>query len=258
VVAEPLYDELGLTYTATRRTDPRIAAVIRSALGDARTVVNVGAGSGSYEPSDLEVTAVEPSSVMIAQRPAGAAPVVQAQSEELPFDDGSFDAAMTVMSDHHWCNRLKGLGELRRVARRRVVLCNANPALFDRFWLTAEYLPEFLDSVPQRYREPGGWERELRAVFGELELIPLPIPHDCVDGFYGAFWRRPAAYLDEQVRRGISVFSRVAPDALDWAVTTLREDLASGAWERRHADLLDRTELDLGYYVVVSETGAGD
>src|SRR5919198_6304706 len=156
-----LYDRIGRGYTDTRRTDPRLAARIWEALGDARTVVNVGAGSGSYEPADREVVAVEPSAAMIAQRPAGAAPVVRASAEELPFPDRSFDAALAVHSDHHWRDRLRGLRELRRVARRRVVLFNVDPAEVGRFWLTSEYLPGSLCLFPERYREPGVWVKEL-------------------------------------------------------------------------------------------------
>jgi SAM-dependent methyltransferase len=252
-VSRTRYDEIGRSYTATRRADPRFEAVIHRALGDARTVLNVGAGAGSYEPDDREVTAVEPSPVMIAQRPPGAAPAVQANAEELPFDDDSFDVAMAIISDHHWRDRIRGLSEMRRVARGRVVICNADPAEQDRFWLTAEYLPEFLELLPARYRAPGAWEHELQVTLGEVTLTPLPIPHDCVDGFYGAFWRRPRAYLDPRVRAGISVFWNVAAEHVDRAVDALGTDLASGAWERRHADLLGLTELHLGFYVVVAE-----
>jgi SAM-dependent methyltransferase len=252
------YDQIGRSYAATRRADPRFAAVIERALGDARTVVNVGAGAGSYEPADREVTAVEPSAVMIAQRPPHAAPVIQASAERLPFEDGRFDAAMAIFSDHHWTDRDRGLLELRRVARRRVVMFNANPGELDLFWFTNEYLPEFLDLLPTEMIRPGAWEERLREVFGSrLELIPMPVPHDCMDGFYGAYWRRPGAYLDPAVRAGVSVFSQVAAEHVEWAVDALRADLASGAWERRHRDLLELEELNLGYYVVVAEL-AGD
>ena len=200
------YDSIGQGYTETRRPDPRIAALIWRALGDARDVLNVGAGAGAYEPEDREVVAVEPSAVMIAQRPPRAAKVVQAAAEELPFDDGSFDAVMAVLSDHHWRDRLRGFAELRRVARRRVVLVNFDPAQSGLFWLTTEYLPSFVDLIPELYRTAGVWESELRQAFGDLTLVPVPIPHDCFDGFYGAFWRRPVAYLNARVRCGISVF----------------------------------------------------
>jgi SAM-dependent methyltransferase len=249
----PLYDRIGTTYTSTRRPDPRIERAIHEALGDARSVINVGAGAGGYEPSDREVVAVEPSPVMIAQRPEGAAEVVQARAEQLPFEDCSFDAAMAVLSDHHWEDRRRGLEELRRVARRRVVLFNIDPARANRLWMTTEYLPAFLELIEPQYREPGYWERELRSLLGDVRLQEVPIPHDCVDGFYGAFWRRPHAYLDPVVRAGISVFSQLDESHVEHGIAALRKDLESGAWERRHRDLLALDELSLDYYVVVAE-----
>jgi SAM-dependent methyltransferase len=245
------YDEIGRTYSITRHPDPRIAAAIWKALGDARSVLNVGAGTGSYEPADRELVAVEPSPVMIAQRPEGAAPVVQARAEALPFADDSFDVAMSVLSDHHWTDRRRGFAELRRVARRRVVLFNADPGEFGLFWLTPEYLPGFFELVPERYRKPGAWERELREAFGTIELVPVPIPHDCRDGFYGSFWRRPEAYLEPAVRAGISVFAQLSEQEIATGIEALRRDLASGAWHGRHRDLLAVDELHLGYYVVI-------
>ena len=242
-----LYDEIGKGYTAVRRPDPRIAAQIRAALGDARTVVNVGAGSGSYEPPDLDVTAVEPSDVMIAQRPEGAAPVVQGRAEELPFDDDSFDAAMVVLSDHHWSDHERGLSELRRVARR-VVLLTWDPATVRDSWLVSEYIPGFENLIT------AGFDlRQTVDRLGGARIEPVPIPHDCVDGFMHAYWRRPHAYLDPQVRAGISVFALMDQDAVEEGVERLASDLESGAWERRHADLLELEELDLGYRLLIHD-----
>ena len=249
----PLYDRIGTTYTSTRRPDPRIEQAIHDALGDAQSVINVGAGAGGYEPADREVVAVEPSPVMIAQRPPGAAPVVRADAERLPFDDGSFDAAMAVLSDHHWKDRRRGLQELARVARRRVVLFNADPGQAPKLWMTTEYLPDFLDVFDPEYGEAGFWERELRSILGDVRLREVPIAHDCADGFYGAFWRRPRAYLDPVVRAGISVFAQLDPGRVERGIAALEADLESGAWERRHRDLLALDELSLGYYVVVAE-----
>jgi SAM-dependent methyltransferase len=252
-VTPELYDSIGRTYTATRATDPRIAAAVWNALGDARTVLNVGAGTGHYEPTDREVTALEPSPVMIAQRPPGAAPVVPGRAEALPFEDDSFDAVMAVLSDHHWSDRLRGLAELRRVARQRIVLFNANPGEADLFWMTTDYLPEFLELIPQRYRRAGIWRDELRDALGPVELTPVPIAHDCADGFYGAYWRRPEAYLDPEVRAGISVFAQVSSGAVARAIDALGADLVTGRWQERHRELLSLDELHLGFYVIVAE-----
>jgi SAM-dependent methyltransferase len=252
-VTPELYDNIGRTYTSTRATDSRIAAAIWDALGDARTVLNVGAGTGHYEPGDRQVVALEPSPVMIAQRPAGAAEVVQGRAEALPFEDDSFDAVMAVLSDHHWTDRRRGFGELRRVARDRIVLFNANPGEADRFWMTTEYLPEFLELIPPRYRRAGAWRDELGEAFGAVELTPVPVPHDCADGFYGAYWRRPEAFLDPEVRAGISVFAQVSSGAVVRAIDALGADLQNGRWRERHRELLSLDELHLGYYVIVAE-----
>src|SRR4051794_26755110 len=194
-----LYDRIGRTYAASRAADPRLAAIIRAAIGDARSVVNVGAGTGAYEPADLDVIAIEPSPAMTAQRaPDDRARVLTATAEALPLPDDSADVALAILSDHHWADRAAGLRELARVARRRVVLVNAEPAAAAGFWLTRDYLPDFLTLIPARYREqPQRWRDELRATLGgTVSFAPLPIPHDCADGFYHAFWRRPEAYLD--------------------------------------------------------------
>jgi SAM-dependent methyltransferase len=249
----PLYDDIGRTYTATRREDPRLAAALRAALGDARTVVNVGAGTGAYEPAGLDVTPVEPSEVMIAQRPRGAAPVVRASAEDLPFPDDSFDAALAVLSDHHWKDRAKGLAEMRRAARRRVVLFNFNPAEHGRFWFNRDYLPEFQDLIPEAYLTAGTWEAELTELLGSAPRIePWPVPRDCRDGFFGAFWARPEAYLDSGVRAGISVFAAVGRAATEAAIARLERDLRDGTWERRNADLAGLDALDLGYRIVTA------
>ncbi len=247
------YERIGVGYSGVRRADPQITARIEAALGDARSVVNVGAGTGSYEPSTREVTAVEPSAEMIAQRPTGATPAVQGRAERLPFEDNSFDAAMAIFSDHHWRDRATGLCEMARVARRRILLLNVDPGLARRFWLTRDYLPGFVDLIPEAYRQTGHWERELRSLWGAVEVLPVPVPHDCRDGFYQAYWRRPRAYLDRRIRDGISVFHRLPPTEVAAAVGDLRRDLDSGAWDRRNADLRRQPELDVGLRLVVAE-----
>jgi SAM-dependent methyltransferase len=238
-----LYDTIGASYTLTRRTDPRIAAAIWTALGDARTVLNVGAGTGSYERPGRDVTAVEPSAIMRAQRPAGAAPCLAAAAESLPFEDRSFDAAMAVSTIHHWQDPIAGLREMRRVARRVVVFTHdsGDTGWRDRFWLTRDYLPEVADLVAGR---PPVTELA-RAIGARIE--PVLMPWDCADGFFEAYWRRPEAYLDENVRRGISIWARVGPHAEQRAVHSLRDDLASGRWAERNHNLaaLDAAELGL-------------
>jgi SAM-dependent methyltransferase len=241
-----LYDRIGIGYTTTRRGDPRIARAIDAALADAQTVLNVGAGTGSYEPRDREVVAVEPSAVMIAQRAPDAAPAVQARAEALPFDDSSFDAAIAVLSDHHWEDRPGGLRELCRVARQRVVVFTWDPRFAHEFWLTRDYLPAFT-------RLPGMPIADIGLSLGGAHIMPVPIPWDCRDGFYHAFWRRPEAYLDERVRAGISVFARIRASETAEMVGRLRADLESSAWNDRNGHLLGLAELDLGYRLLVAE-----
>ena len=244
------YDVIGRSYTATRATDPRLAAPIWEALGDARSVLNVGAGTGNYEPPDREVTAVEPSAVMIAQRAPDAAPVVQASAEALPFDDGSFDAAMAVLTIHHWTDWRAGIEEMRRVARR-VVLFSWDPSFAARLWISAEYFPQVIEeeaAFPSLADQAGA----VRAT----RVTAVPIPHDCRDGFYGAYWRHPEAYLDPLVRAGISTLAKRSPGELDPGLARLADDLRTGAWAERHADLLELDELDLGYRLLVSGEGA--
>jgi len=247
VARDPLYDAIGRTYTATRTTDPRIAARIWAALGDARTVVNVGAGTGSYEPPDREVTAVEPSAVMRAQRPADAPPAVAGSAEALPFADDAFDAAMAVLTLHHWSDWRAGCDELLRVARERVVVFSWDPTYVGRMWLGPEYFPGMGDEDVLGFPSLAEQAAALRA---EVEVVH--VPWDCEDGFFSAFWRRPEAYLDPAVRAGISTLARRRPDELADGLARLRDDLRSGAWARRHADLLELDELDLGYRLLVS------
>jgi SAM-dependent methyltransferase len=240
------YDQIGRTYAHTRATDPRIAAAIWEALGDARTVVNVGAGTGNYEPPDREVTAVEPSAVMIAQRPPEAAPVVQASAEALPFEDDSFDAAMAVLTIHHWSDWRGGIDELRRVARR-VVLFSWDPSFARRLWVTAEYFP-FVGDEENSFPSLADQAGAVRAT----AVTTVPVPHDCEDGFYGAYWHCPHAYLDPEVRAGISVLAARTPEETAPGLERLQADLESGAWAERHADLLEREALDLGYRLLVA------
>jgi len=247
-VSSALYDTIGATYGVTRRTEPRIAAQVWAALGDARTVLNVGAGTGSYEPPDRDVTAVEPSALMRSQRPAGAAPCVAAVAERLPFEDRSFDAAMAFSSVHHWPDPIAGLREMRRVARRVVVFTHdtSHAGWLGRFWLTRDYLPEVAGLIAGRPSLD-----ELAGSIG-ARIEPVLIPWDCVDGFFEAYWRRPEAYLEEHVRRGVSVWAKVGPDAEQRAVHSIGDDLASGRWAERNRDLVGLAAAELGLRLLVT------
>jgi SAM-dependent methyltransferase len=244
-MAEPLYDRIGVTYARHRRPDTRIAARIADALGDARTVLDVGAGAGSYEPADRAVIAVEPSWVMIRQRSAAAAPVLRGVAEALPFADDAFDATLAVLTVHHWRDPEGGLAELRRVARR-VVVVTWDPAVYaQHFWLTRDYLPE----IAVAERDLATLARVVAALPGS-DVAALPVPHDCSDGFCGAYWRRPEVYLDADARAAISALARLEDDVLQPAMARLAADLQSGAWRARNADVVARDALDLGYRLV--------
>jgi SAM-dependent methyltransferase len=244
--AASIYDGIGRVYARHRRPDPRIAAQIERALGGARTVVDVGAGTGSYEPDDRRVVAVEPSFVMTAQRAVGAAPVVRAVAEHLPFSDGAFDAAMAVLTIHHWSNPEAGLREMTRVARGVAVLT------FDRvvhaaFWMFTEYLPEAATLPSARVVDP----ETVADVIGADRIEPVLVPSDCVDAFNVAFWRRPAAYLDPEVRACMSGIALLSPELVATRMERLRADIADGTWHARHGDLLCEDTFDGGLRLVV-------
>jgi len=241
------YDQTGRSYLLTRQPDPRIARRIGAALAGMDSVLNVGAGTGSYEPAQT-VLAVEPSRVMVEQRVPGLAPVVRARAEQLPLARESVDAALAVLTVHHWTDLRRGLAELMRVARRRIVILTWDHSVFRRFWLLEEYLPA-----------AAATDRQLSVPMDELrELLPphtieaVPVPHDCVDGFGGAYWRRPHAYLEPTVRAGMSMLSMTAPDDVDTGLKRLRADIDSGAWNRRHRDLEHLDEFDLGYRMLTA------
>jgi len=243
-----VYDRIGEQYRRGRQEDPRIAGRIWAALEDASPVVNVGAGSGSYEPRDRPVVAAEPSAIMLSQRPAGAAPAVRAVAEALPFRDGAFGAAMGVLTVHHWSDRAQGLAEACRVVRGPVVLFLRDPHAVPSWWLH-HYFPATARLEASR-ETPLGQVRQMLG--GRLDVIPVPIPADCIDGFNAAYWRRPHAYLDPEVWRPMSALALI-PDA-DRAdgMRRLQADLDSGEWDRRWDHLLALDELDLGYRVVVA------
>jgi len=243
------YAAHGVGYADLRRADPRIAETVHAALGDARTVLNVGAGAGSYEPRDREVTPVEPSASMRAQRPADLAPAVDATAESLPFDDDTFDAAMTTFSVHQWGDLAAGLREVRRVTRGPVVVLTCDPALLARFWLT-EYAPEVIATEARRYPDP----RVIGTLLGGGGAVvrPVPIPLDCTDGFGEAYYGRPERFLEREVRAANSAWSFVGDAVHERFVRELGADLASGAWDARHGHLRTEPTFDGALVLVVA------
>ena len=232
------YEATGAGYGARRRTDPRIAAIVHAALGDSHSVLNVGAGAGSYEPDDRAVIAVEPSASMRAQRPAHAGPVVNATAEALPFPDDSFDAAMAMVTVHQWSDWRRGVAEMRRVARGPVLVLTFDPRRLDCWWLN-EYVPElFLGEAP-RYPTIDALRE---AIGGATRVIPVPVPLDCVDGFTEAFYGRPEAFLDDAVRAAQSAWQFAEAEAVRSGLAGLADDLADGMWDRRYGSLRTQPE----------------
>lgn len=246
------YDTIGVGYAQQRRADPRIAAQIRAALAGAR-VVNIGAGAGSYEPPST-IVAVEPSEVMIAQRPEGSAPAVRAVAEALPLPDGCADAGLASMTVHHWSDPRRGLSELVRVAPARTVVFAWDASVVAAQWLFTDYFPE----IPEweAHLPDAGRIAAMLATLGRATRIEVvPVPADCTDGFAGAYWSRPEMILDPAVRQANSGMALLDPAVREAAVERLRADLASGAWHERHGHLLDCTELDAGLRLVVATQG---
>ncbi len=238
------YDQIGVGYRDYRAPDPRIQALITQALGDAASVLNVGAGAGSYEPTDRPTLAVEPSPVMIAQRGRPLNPVVRAHAAALPFADNSFASVLALLTVHHWPDRRAGLEEMRRVAQDSVVVFT-HDGFHDSFWLM-DYFPDILE-LDARIMPTA---EEFASVYGRVEEVRVPIPADCSDGFLAAYWRRPQAYLDAGVRGAISAFAMI--DKVEAGLEQLGADLASGAWQARHGELMQHDKLDLGYKLVIA------
>ena len=246
----PVYDTIGRAYAAHRRPDPRWAALVAPhvAAGPDDLVVNVGAGTGSYEPEHCAVVAVEPSTVMIGQRPSGAAPVMRASASALPLSSGCADVALAILTVHHWDDWAGGLAELCRIAPRRVVLA-IDFELHVRFWLLEDYLPEVGEHA--RRCRPG--HEVIAAAIGADRVVPLRVPRDMEDGVLGAYWCRPEAYLDAGVRANASGLALADPAVTARGIGALAADLDSGAWHDRHADLLALDSIDLGYRLVVAD-----
>ncbi|MFJ7212631.1 class I SAM-dependent methyltransferase [Amycolatopsis sp. NPDC098790] len=236
---------MGVGYALGRRTDPRWLTPVLDALGDAASVLDVGSGTGSYEPPGRRVVAVEPSAEMIRQRPPGVAPVVRAVAEALPFSRSVFEAGLAVLTVHHWGDWRRGLDELRRVSRRQVVLAY-DTALHNDFWLVREYVPEVAALELSRPSAP-----EIAEYLGAASVRELPVPWDFTDGVFPAHWRRPEAYLDPAVRRACSALAQTAPGAVERGIARLRTDIESGRWHEEHADLVNLTEWDAGFRLIV-------
>lgn len=238
------YDTIGLNYADLRKADPRIAERIDNALGAAVTVLNVGAGAGSYEPTSREITAIEPSSEMIAQRSVSKATVMEGHAEHLPFEDNSFDASMAILTIHHWTDQAKGVSEMRRVTKGNMVFLTHDPA-FRGTWLL-DYFPEVLKYDDGKMPTMA----QFRTWLGDVDVSIVPVPHDCTDGFFAGYWRRPEAYLHKEVREAISLFWALG-DITD-TLSQLEQDLEDGTWEKKYGHLLDLDALDCGYRLVTS------
>lgn len=247
----PAYDRMGVDYSQVRRADPRFEAAIWAALGDARTVLNVGAGTGSYEPPDREVIAVEPSPVMIAQRPVGAAPATQGVAEALPLGDDSVDATMGVFTMQHWDDVDRGLAEVLRATRHRAVFLTLDIDVTAEMWLCRDYLPE----IVEHDRETFPTIAHLGEVLPKVRVETIPVPADCTDGFCIALWGRPEAHLDPRVRRSSSIWHLLPGSVVAPALDRLRGDLESGEWDRRYGALRTQTSLDVGVRLVTAELG---
>ena len=244
------YETIGRSYAGTRREDPRIARRILDALGDTRSVVNVGAGTGSYEPADRHVIAIEPSDVMAAQRPPERVPAIRAAADDLPLCDGSVDAAMAILTLHHWDSaQERGVRELQRVARDRVVILTYDAQVSGRMWLMADYLPEVAELDSRIFPAPetlAGW------LGGDVEVEPLRLPRVTTDWMLGSFWAHPERVLDEHARANTSGFARMPPEVVERVVTALRRDLEDGSWDERHGELRNLGEHDVGLRLVTA------
>jgi SAM-dependent methyltransferase len=248
-LAEPRYDRIGIGYAQKRREDPRFRARIEAALGEARTVVNVGAGTGSYEPVDRHVVAIEPSDVMAAQRPSHLAPAIRAGAGALPLRDGAVDAAMAIVTIHHWdAEQERGVRELRRVARGPVVILTYDPEVSAAMWLMADYLPEVAELDRRIFPAP---DQVAEWLGGTVDIEPLPVPRDTPDGMLGSFWAHPERVLDPAARAATSGFARMAPAVVDRVLRAVEADLASGAWDARHGELRRLDAYDAGLRLVV-------
>jgi len=239
------YNKLAESYQKYRKPDSRIAERILYHVGDSEKILNVGAGIGSYEPSRADIVALEPSYGMILQRSHSQTKLIQGIAEHLPFRDNYFDVSMGVLTLHHWTDITSGLQEIIRVTRNKIILLTW-VGYGEKFWLE-KYIPEIMgvdfDLFPTL--------EELERILGDILIETIKIPHDCTDGFMCAYWRRPEAYLDSNVRKAISTFSRISN--IQNRLEVLQDEISSGEWNKKYAYLLEKESLDLGYRLVVSE-----
>lgn len=245
---EPIYDKIGSGYATRRKPDPDIFRSIEKALSICTSVLNVGAGTGSYEPPTCTL-AVEPSQEMINQRPRSSARCIRAAAERLPIEDNSFDGALASLTIHHWKDIQAGLAEMRRVARKRIVLFTWDPEFESDFWLTRDYVPGILELDRSRFPTM----LQLGSLLQNFEVQIIPIPAQCEDGFVGSFWKRPKAYLDPEVQRTNSAMALLDAEQLGKGLRRLRHDLLTGIWYDRNSNLADLNELDLGYRLVICD-----
>jgi len=243
------YGLIGSTYTNYRQPEPAIAAIIHRALGSAQTVLNVGAGAGSYEPLDREVTPVEPSSSMRQQRPPNLVAAIDATAENLPFPDQHFDAAMTTFSVHQWARLNDGLREMRRVTRGPVIILSCDPALVQRFWLN-NYAPEVLSIEARRYPS---LDQMADVLGGRTSILPVSIPLLCSDGFNEAYYGRPERFLDPAARLACSAWSFVSEVLIQNYIQLLKLDLEHGEWDRKHGHLRTQPEFDGSLRLLISQ-----
>jgi len=243
------YEQPGIQYAAQRRTDPRIAAHIQTALNNANTIINIGAGAGSYEPTDRYVVAVEPSASMRAQRIANnKMPAINATAASLPFDDNAFDAAMAMVTVHHWPHLQQGLQEIRRVTKEQMIIMTFDPDALHLFW-NAQYFPELIEVERQRYPTI---ETLTRILGGNCEVQSIPIPLDCVDGFQEAYYGRPEAFLQPQVRKSQSAWGFLQPGVEERLVQSLADELHSGEWDRKYGHYRTQSEFTGALRLIVA------
>ncbi len=237
------YDTIGINYAQKRKSDPRIAAQILERLQGVERILNIGAGTGSYEPIDMNLVALEPSLEMIKQRSTDAHPVVQGTAESLPFEDGSFSHALTILSMHHWKDQAKAFQEINRVVRDKFIAISWDPKSAG-FWFTRDYFPEVVEMDQANFPSID----ILNEHFDDVKVEPLLIPEDCIDGFLAAYWKRPTAYLNEDVRNSISSFSKL--DHIEGPLQQLEADIKNGVWQEKNQSILNQSELDAGYIII--------